>query len=75
MKENERKKTIFISEVKKYRIIKEYSQEELANLVDVRRETIVRLEQSKYTPTLKLAMELEKVLEISIKELFRFEDV
>lgn len=69
------KKSIFVSEVKKYRIIKGYSQEELANLVNVRRETIVRLEQSKYTPTLKLAMELEKVLGISINELFRFEDI
>ncbi|MCX4297405.1 MAG: helix-turn-helix domain-containing protein [Lachnospiraceae bacterium] len=70
-----KKNAIFISEVKKYRIIKGYSQEELANLVDVRRETIVRLEQSKYTPTLKLAIELEKVLEIPINELFRFEDI
>lgn len=69
-----KKKTIFVSEVKKYRMIKGYSQEELANLVDVRRETIVRLEQSKYTPTLKLAFELEKVLEIPISKLFRFED-
>lgn len=46
------------------------TQEELANKVGVRRETIIFLEQEKYNPSLKLAMDIAKVLKISIDKLF-----
>lgn len=46
------------------------TQEELANKVGVRRETIVFLEQDKYNPSLKLAMEIAKVLKVKIDDLF-----
>jgi transcriptional regulator, XRE family len=38
------------------------TQEELAQKAGVRRETIVFLEQGKYNPSLKLAMEIAKFL-------------
>ncbi len=50
------------------------TQEELANAVDVRRETILYLEQGKYNPSLKLAYLIAKKLETSIQELFIFEE-
>lgn len=45
--------TTFVSNLKKYRQLKELTQEGLAVKVNVRRETIARLENVKYNPSLK----------------------
>lgn len=50
------------------------TQEELALRCEVRRETIVFLEQGKYNPSLKLAYRVAKELGLTIEELFIFED-
>ncbi len=65
---------MLITKLKEYRIKKNLKQEELADLVGVRRETIIRLEKGQYNPSLKLAMDLAKILEASIEELFVFTD-
>jgi len=52
----------FICNLKKYRQLAGLTQEELANMVHVRRETIVRLEAGKYNPSLKLAMDIAKAV-------------
>jgi putative transcriptional regulator len=49
-------------------------QEELANLVGVRRETIGHLENERYNPSLKLAMDIAKVFGKSVEEVFEFID-
>ncbi|WP_234121353.1 helix-turn-helix transcriptional regulator [Clostridium hydrogenum] len=49
-------------------------QEELAKLVGVRRETIVHLENERYNPSLKLAMDIAKVFGKSVEEVFEFVD-
>ena len=49
-------------------------QEDLARLVGVRRETIGNLENGKYNPSLKLAMDIAKVFGCTVEELFFFED-
>ncbi|MDD2354345.1 MAG: helix-turn-helix transcriptional regulator [Patescibacteria group bacterium] len=46
------------------------TQEELAISVGVRRETIVFLEQGKYNPSLKLALEIAKTLKTKVDSLF-----
>jgi DNA-binding XRE family transcriptional regulator len=43
------------TKIKEYRAKQNLTQDQLANLVNVRRETIVFLEQGKYNPSLKLA--------------------
>jgi putative transcriptional regulator len=48
-------------------------QDELAELVNVRRETILRLEKGLYNPSLKLAMDLAKVFDTTVEDLFSFE--
>lgn len=63
----------FISNLKKYRQFNELTQEELANKVNVRRETIARLENAKYNPSLELAMRISKELDTPIEKLFVFE--
>lgn len=65
--------TKFISNLKKYRLFNELTQEELAIKVNVRRETIARLENAKYNPSLELAVKISKELGIPIGKLFIFE--
>jgi DNA-binding XRE family transcriptional regulator len=64
--------TTFISNLKKYRQFNGLTQEELANRVNVRRETIARLENAKYNPSLELAVRISKELDTSIEKLFVF---
>ena len=49
---------------------KKLTQEELANLAGVTRQTILAIENDKYDPTLKLAMMLAKILDTTVDELF-----
>lgn len=64
--------TNFTSNLKKYRQLKELTQEELAIKVNVRRETIARLENAKYNPSLELAVKISKELDTPIETLFIF---
>jgi len=50
------------------------TQEKLAEIVGVRRETIIFLEQGKYNPSLKLAHNVAKTLKAKIEEIFIFDD-
>ncbi|MFO3666785.1 MULTISPECIES: helix-turn-helix transcriptional regulator [Anaerococcus] len=63
-----------ITKVKEYREKEKYKQSELAEMVNVRRETIVHLENGKYNPSLKLAMDIAKVFDVSVEDLFEFTD-
>jgi putative transcriptional regulator len=49
-------------------------QAELAEMVGVRRETIGKLENGKYNPSLKLAIDIARVFGKPIEEIFIFED-
>ena len=49
-------------------------QAELAEMVGARRETIGKLENGKYNPSLKLAMDIAKVFGKQVEEVFMFED-
>jgi len=59
--------------IKELRARYDLTQEELANKVGVRRETIVFLEKGKYNPSLKLAYDIAKVLNSTIEEIFIFD--
>ena len=63
----------FICNLKKYRLLKDLTQEQLAEKVGVRRETIMRLEAGKYNPSLTLAIDISRVVETPIEELFIFD--
>ena len=49
-------------------------QSDLADLVNVRRETIGRLEQGLYCPSLRLAMDIARVFGTTVEDLFNFDD-
>jgi putative transcriptional regulator len=50
------------------------TQQELADRVGCRRETIGKLEKGRYNPSLKLAMDIAEVLGVTVYDLFFFED-
>lgn len=62
------------TKIKELRTAQGLSQEKLANLVGVRRETMVFLEKGKYNPSLRLAYRIAKVLNTTIDKLFSFDD-
>ena len=59
--------------MKELRARDDITQAELANLVGVRRETIVFLEKGKYNPSLSLAYAVAQVFNLTIEEVFIFE--
>lgn len=62
-----------ICNLKRYRLLAELTQEQLAQMVGVRRETIGRLESSKYNPSLELAIKISRVVKTPVEEIFYFE--
>ena len=60
--------------MKEFRARHGVTQADLAERVGVRRETIVHLEKGTYTPSLRLAWQIARVLETTVDELFTFED-
>jgi putative transcriptional regulator len=62
------------TKIREFRTRYNLTQERLAELVGVRRETIVFLEQGKYNPSLMLAHNVARALDTSIEELFVFDD-
>lgn len=64
----------FKTRIKEYRAKYSLKQDDLAKLVGVRRETIGNIENGRYNPSLKLAMDIAKVFDCSVEDLFEFAD-
>jgi putative transcriptional regulator len=62
------------TKIREYRAKYNLTQEKLAEMVGVRRETIIFLEQGKYNPSLRLAYNVARALGVTIDEVFAFED-
>lgn len=62
----------FECRLKQYRQLKGLTQEQLAKIVGVRRETIMRLEKAQYNPSLKLAVDISRTVDTPIEEIFIF---
>ena len=62
------------TKLKEYRAKYDMKQGELAEKVGVRRETIIRLEKGLYNPSLKLAMDIAKLFDTTVEEIFSFDD-
>ncbi len=64
-----------IVNLKKYRLMREgMTQQRLAELVGVTRQTIISIEKGKYKPTVELALRLAKTLDTTVEELFVLEE-
>lgn len=64
--------TLLKTRMHEYRKDMNIQQAELAEMVGVRRETIGKLENGKYNPSLKLAMDIAKVFGKSVEDVFYF---
>jgi len=60
--------------IKEFRARHDLTQNDLAKMVNARRETIIHLEKGKYNPSLKLAYDIAKALKSDIEDLFIFEE-
>ncbi len=62
----------FDSKIHVYRATRRMTQQELADLVGVSRQTIMQLERNRYNPSLLLAYSIAKVFDVTIEDLFDF---
>ena len=60
--------------IKEYRKNKGLTQDDLAKAMDVTRQTIISIENGKYTASLQLAFRLSRYFDVSIEELFVFNE-
>ena len=60
-----------ITKLKEFRKEMKISQQELAQLVGVRRETIVHLENNRYNPSLEMAFKIAEIFDCHVEELFQ----
>ena len=63
---------MLVTRIKEYREAAGMKQSELAEMVGVRRETIVHLENGRYNPSLKMAFDIARVFGVTVEELFTF---
>lgn len=64
----------FDSKIHVFRAMKRMSQQELADLVGVSRQTIIQLERNRYNPSMLLVYSIAKVFDVTIEELFEFKE-
>jgi putative transcriptional regulator len=50
----------------------EMTQAELADRVGVTRQTIIAIEQGKYSPTLELAFQIARVFRVPLEDVFQY---
>ena len=60
--------------VHKYRKLKKMTQEELAVLVGVTRQTIISIEQGKYIASLPLALKMANIFDVRVEDLFSLDE-
>ena len=58
------------NEVQKFRKANKITQEDLAKMVNVTRQTIISIEQGKYIASLPLALKIAKVFNASVEDIF-----
>ena len=50
----------------------EMTQAELADRVGMTRQTIIAIEQGKYSPSLEMAFQIARVFQVSLEEVFQY---
>ena len=63
------------NKIKVFRAMYDLTQEDLAREVGVTRQTILAIEKGKYDPSLELAFKIARRFEVTIEELFTFDEL
>jgi putative transcriptional regulator len=66
--------SIVRNDVRALRTHRQLSQQQLAEAMDVSRQTINSIEKERYTPSLPLAIALARYFESSVEEVFHADD-
>lgn len=66
--------TKITTNLKDHRKAKKISQQELADLVGIRRETILHLENNRYNPSLEVALKIAAVFDLAVEDIFQLKD-
>lgn len=53
---------------------RDITQEDLAEILDVSRQTIISLEKGRYNPSITLAFKISRYFKIPIEEIFMYEE-
>lgn len=68
-------KSLISNTIRKQRFMHdEMTQQALADAVGVTRQTIISLEQEKYSPSLELAFKIAKVFDLPLEEVFSYKE-
>lgn len=63
-----------ITSLKSTRESRGMTQQELAERIGVRRETILHLENNRYNPSLEMALKIARVFNLKIEDLFELKE-
>ena len=69
------KESNIITNLKSVREIRGMTQQELADRIGMRRETILHLENNRYNPSLEMALKIAQVFDLRVEELFQLKDI
>ncbi len=62
------------NKVTEYRRKADFSQDKLAELLQVSRQTIISIEKGKYNPSLPLAIKIARIFNTNVESIFLLED-
>ena len=69
------KESNIITKLKSVRETRSMTQQELADRIGMRRETILHLENNRYNPSLEMALKIAQVFDLRVEELFQLKDI
>lgn len=62
------------NQIKVYRAMNDWTQEELANIVGVTRKTINTIENGKFIPSAYLAIKIAKAFGVTVEDVFEIDE-
>ena len=69
------KESNIITKLKSVRETRGMTQQELADRIGMRRETILHLENNRYNPSLEMALKIAQIFDLRVEELFQLKDI
>ena len=63
------------NKIKVFRAMHDLTQEDLAKAIGVTRQTILAIEKGKYVPSLDLAFRIARKFNVTVEDVFQYENV
>lgn len=61
------------NQIRQLRAAREMTQQDLADRIGVTRQTVIAIEQDKYSPSLETAFKVARVFGVGVEECFQYE--